>query len=202
MRLVKVSFVGAIVLLAGLAVVAYARVINLQFGHVDRFVSRLTGVVHASQGRRASPHESTSATIDGSEITITYGRPYMRGRMIFGRLVPYGRVWCPGADEATTLDSMRDLQLGHLRVPSGPHTIWVLPTADTWTLIVSKEPSGFHTNYNASADLGHIDLMKRSLDMPVEQLTFAVVKNAEGRGGLVTMSWETTEASVPFTVVQ
>ena len=151
-------------------------------------------------GGRRSPHESVSAKVDGATMTIEYGRPYMRGRTIFGGLVPYQIVWCPGADAATTLDSTRPLQLGHLAVPPGPHTIWILPPPDVWTLIVSKEPSGFHTNYNQSADLGRIELMKRSLDAPVEQLTFAVVKNPAGRGGLVTMSWETTEVSVPFTV--
>jgi hypothetical protein len=165
-------------------------------------VSSLAVAAHLSarQGGRVSPHESTSAAIDGSDITITYGRPSMRGRTIFGGLIPYGRVWCPGADEATTLDSSRALQLGDLTVPPGPHTIWIRPTAATWTLIVSKEPSGFHTNYNASADLGKIDMIKRALDAPVERLTFAVVKNPAGRGGLVVMSWETTEVSVPFAV--
>jgi len=201
MRGVKLSLVGMLVIIGGLAMVVRPRLITMwQPGHVDRFLTRFTAVAHASQARRVSPHESTSAMIEGSDITITYGRPSMRGREIFGRLVPYGRVWCPGADEATTLDSTRDLTLGHLSVPAGPHTIWVLPTRDAWTLVVSKEPSGFHTNYNPSADLGRIELMKRSLDTPVEQLTFAVVKNPAGRGGLVTMSWETTEVSVPFTV--
>lgn len=154
----------------------------------------------AGRGPRVSPHESTRAAIDGSDITITYGRPSMRGRTIFGRLVPYGRVWCPGADEATTLDSPRPLLIGDVAVPAGPHTIWILPTADAWTLVVSKEPSGFHTNYMASADLGRIEMAKRTLDMPVEQLTFTVAKNPAGPGGFVTMSWETTEVSVPFTV--
>jgi hypothetical protein len=165
-------------------------------------VSSLIMAVHLSAGQigRVSPHESTSAAIDGSDITITYGRPSMRGRTIFGRLVPYGRVWCPGADEATTLDGNRTLQIGTLTVPSGPHTIWIRPTAETWTFIVSKEPSGFHTAYNASADLGSVEMAKRLLEKPVEQLTFAIVKNPSGRGGLVTMSWETTEVSVPFTV--
>ena len=68
-------------------------------------------VVHARQGRRASPHESVSGTVDGNDITITYGRPSMRGRMIFGRLVAWDRVWCPGADEATTLESHRELRV-------------------------------------------------------------------------------------------
>jgi hypothetical protein len=160
------------------------------------------GVVHARQGRRASPHESVSETIDGSDITITYGRPFMRGRVIFGRLVAWDHVWCPGADEATTLDSRRALRLGQLAVPPGPHTIWVLPTRDAWSLIVSREPSGFHTNYNASADLGSVEMIKRTVPMPVEQLTFAVLKSPAGGGGTITMTWETTEVSVPFTVVQ
>ena len=158
-------------------------------------------VVETRQARqRASPHESVSATVDGSEMTITYGRPYMRGRMIFGRLIPWGRVWCPGADEATTLDSTRPLRLGALTVPPGPHTIWIRPTPDTWTLVVSKESSGFHTNYNSSADLGRVEMMKRTVAEPVEQLTFAIAKNATGAGGAITMTWETTEVSVPFTV--
>ncbi|PYR29587.1 MAG: hypothetical protein DMF92_11325 [Acidobacteria bacterium] len=87
-------------------------------------------------GGRRSPHESVSAKIDGATMTIEYGRPYMRGRTIFGGLVPYQIVWCPGADAATTLDSTRPLQLGGLAVPPGPHTIWILPTPDVWTLIV------------------------------------------------------------------
>ena len=159
-------------------------------------------VVHARQGRRASPHESVSGTVDGSDITITYGRPSMRGRMIFGRLVAWDRVWCPGADEATTLESKRELRLDQLAVPPGPHTIWILPTREAWSLIVSKEPSGFHTNYNPSADLGGVAMMKRTVPAPVEQLTFAIVRNPTGPGGMITMTWETTEVSVPFTVVQ
>ena len=153
-----------------------------------------------AKGPRVSPHEATSATIDGGAITITYGRPSMRGREIFGRLVPYGRVWCPGADEATTLDSARPLRIGDLDVPAGPHTIWMLPTADAWTLVVSKEPSGFHTAYDASADLGRIEMTKRTLDAPVEQLTFAIAADPGGHGGLLQMSWATTEVSVPFAV--
>jgi DUF2911 family protein len=153
-------------------------------------------------GGRRSPHESVSAKIDGSTMTIEYGRPYMHGRTIFGGLVPYQIVWCPGADAATTLDSTRPLQLGRLAVPSGPHTIWILPTPDVWTLIVSKEASGFHNFYNSSADLGRIELRKRTLAAPVEQLTFAIAKNPDGKGGSIAMTWETTEVSVPFTVGQ
>jgi hypothetical protein len=154
-----------------------------------------------AQRGRASPHESVSGTVDGAEMTIVYGRPSMRGRTIFGGLVPYGRVWCPGADEATTLSSTRDLRLGNLTVPAGPHTIWILPTNDLWTLIVSKESSGFHTQYSPSQDLGRVPVRKRDLSTPVEILTFAIVRDSAG-GGSIVMSWEQTEILARFSVVQ
>lgn len=157
-------------------------------------------LLDAGQRQRASPHESVSASIGSAELAITYGRPYMRGRVIFGSLVPYGRVWCPGADEATVLTSSKPLVLGGaLDVPAGPHTIWILPTADQWTLIVSKEPSGFHTRYHDAADLGRVPLGKRTLDTPVDQLTFAFRKTGD-QGGAIVMSWENTEVSTPFKV--
>src|SRR5262249_35652076 len=117
-------------------------------------------VVAAGQTNRISPHESVSGIVDGAKLTITYGRPSLRGRTIFGVLVPYGLVWCPGADEATTLESDRALRFDTLVVPPGPHTIWMLLSEDRWLLVVSKEPSGFHTRYNASADLGRVPLQK------------------------------------------
>jgi hypothetical protein len=152
--------------------------------------------------QRASPHESVNETVGPAAITVTYGRPYMRGRAIFGALVPYGRVWCPGADEATVLESDRDLQFGTLTVPAGPHTIWMLPTADTWTLIISAQPSGFHTRYPAGSDLGRVELQMRTLASPVEQLTFAIRETPSRGGGTLAMRWATTEVSTPFTVVQ
>jgi hypothetical protein len=161
-----------------------------------------SGVVHARLGQRASPHETVSSIVDGTDITITYGRPLMRGRMVFGRLVPWDRVWCPGADEATTLESKRELRLGQLAVPPGPHTIWIMPTRNEWSLIVSREPSGFHTGYNPSADLGSVAMTKRTVPTPVEQLTFAIARDSTAPSGTITMTWETTEVSVPFTMVQ
>jgi hypothetical protein len=152
-------------------------------------------------GQRVSPHETTSAVVDGARLTIVYGRPSMRGRVIFGALVPYGRVWCPGADEATTLESSRAIEIGAARIPTGPHTIWILPSETRWTLVISRESSGFHTRYNSRADLARVDWTRRGLAAPVEQLTFTIAPRPDG-GGQIAMSWERTQVSVPFTVVQ
>ena len=157
-------------------------------------------IVLRAQPGRLSPHESVRATVDGARLTIVYGRPSMRGRTIFGVLVPYGDVWCPGADEATTLESSRPLRLGDLTVPTGPHTIWMLPDRDRWTLIVSKEREGFHSRYPSGSDLGRVALTMRETPAPVERLTFAIA--AQGSGGTIAMTWERTEVSVPFTVAQ
>jgi hypothetical protein len=170
------------------------------------------GVVATCAAQRASPHDSVSATIDGADISITYGRPYVRGREIFGALVPYGRVWCPGADEATTLTTSKPLQLGGdmspgvtarpvLLLDAPQYTLWILPTQDQWWLIVNKQTGQWHTQYRASADLGRVPLQKRTLDAPVEQLTFAIRKQSGG-GGTIVMSWATTEVSAPFSVAR
>jgi hypothetical protein len=154
----------------------------------------------AQSGRR-SPHETTMATVEGASLEIDYGRPYMRGRRIYGSLVPFDVIWCPGADEATTLDSSLPIRIGGVTVPAGPHTLWVLPTANDWTLIISNQPSGFHTIYPRGADLVRVKFTKRPLADPVEQLTFTIEPAANG-GGTITMSWEQTAASVPFEVIK
>ena len=93
----------------------------------------------AAQAGRVSPHESVANVIDGADVSITYGRPSMRGRAIMGQLVPYGRVWCPGADEATTLTVVAG-RCGSApsRCAAGSYTLWMLPAAGDWSLIVSK----------------------------------------------------------------
>jgi hypothetical protein len=181
------------------AIIAFAIVGSVAAVGVAGFMARRARP--GLQPGRLSPHESVSAAIDGAPVAIVYGRPSMRGRRIFGSLVPYGRVWCPGADEATTLESSRGLRVGALDVPAGPHTIWMLPEARRWTLIVSTEPEGFHTRYSPSLDLGRVPLQVRALDTPVEQLTFAITPASAG-GGTIAMSWEKTAVSVAFSVVK
>ena len=156
--------------------------------------------VASAQRARVSPHESTSATVDGAAMSIEYGRPSTRGRVIFGQLVRYGDVWCPGADEATMLSTNRPLRIGPLAVPAGEYSLWILPTEGDWTLVVNKEAHTFHTNYQGSRDLGRVMLQKRTLTSPVEQLTFAIEQSSAGAGGRIVMSWATTEVSVPFMV--
>jgi hypothetical protein len=151
-------------------------------------------------GQRASPHESTSGTIDGATLTITYGRPSARGRKIMGGLVPYGEVWTPGADEATTLTTSEQLRIGNVVVPAGEYSIWMMPSPTEWTLFLNKNANLFHTaTRNTRQDLPRIRLQKRTLDDPTERLTFTIEQNPSGPGGVIKMLWENTELTATVT---
>ena len=153
-----------------------------------------------AQGRR-SPHERTpDVTVDGAEMFIEYGRPYTRGRQIFGSLVRYDDVWCPGADEATYLSTSKPLKLGKLALPAGEYSLWILPTEKEWTLIFNKDAHTFHTSYRSRSDFGRVVMQKETLPANVEQLTFTIEANGGAKGGRIAMSWATTKVSVPFTV--
>jgi hypothetical protein len=149
-----------------------------------------------------SPHETTTGTVDGASLSIDYGRPSMRGRQIFGRLVPYENVWCPGADACTRLTTSRDLQFQNFLLKAGAYTLWMVPSERRWTLTFNGDSRAFHTRRDPRRDVGTIEMQRQTLTAPVEQLTFVIGPNPSAPGGLLTMSWETTRVVAPFTVVR
>ena len=166
----------------------------------------LSAMSALAQEKRVSPHETTSAVIDGSRVTIVYGRPYTKNprtgeeRKIWGGLVPYGKVWRMGADESTLLITQKPLIIGGTPIPAGAYSLYALPEEDGPTkLIINKQIGQWGTQYNQSHDLARVDMTKESLDTPVNQLTVEVAKNPSG-GGVIKMMWEKTQFSVPFTV--
>ena len=153
-----------------------------------------------AQGRRASPHEQTPVvTVDGSEMFIEYGRPYTRGRVIFGSLIRWNEVWCPGADEATYLSTSRPIRVNNLKLAAGKYSLWIQPTEDVWTLIFNSDWDTFHTNHRSRSDVGKVPMQKETLPANVEQLTFTIEPNAGAPGGRIAMAWATTKVTAPET---
>ncbi len=136
----------------------------------------------------------------GADIFVDYGRPYMRGRVIMGGLVPYGEVWRTGANEATHLVTGADLRIGDTTVPAGTYTLYTIPAEDGWQLIVNRQTGQWGTQYDAGQDLARIPMRTTRMDEPVEQFTVRVDPRGEREGALV-LEWENTRAEVPFTVV-
>ena len=162
-----------------------------------------------AQQKRVSPHETVSAIVDGNRVMVVYGRPYTKNpktgesRKIWGELVPYGKVWRTGADEATLLITQKPIVFGETTIPAGAYTLFTLPNEDgTAKLIINKQVGQWGIgpgSYDEKQDVARIDLKKDALDAPVDQFTMAVSKNPSG-GGVLKMMWENTEFSTPFTV--
>jgi DUF2911 family protein len=150
---------------------------------------------------RVSPHETQQFEIDGSRITIEYGRPSKKGRAIWGGLVPWNRWWMPGADEATTITTTTAIQLGTLKVPAGQHTFYFMPQETTSQLIVSNETGQWHTVYHQDRDLGRVDVVMKKIDPIVEQMTFAIEPKTGG-GGVLKLSWDDREYSVDVQILK
>jgi hypothetical protein len=148
----------------------------------------------------ASPFTTTSVTIAGKMIGVEYYAPSMRGRKIMGGLVPFGVVWCTGANWATKITSEADLALGDLKLPKGSYSIWTVPGERDWTLIINRQTGQFHLNYDSSRDFGRIKMNLKTLAAPVETFKIDLRSGVRDKGTLALL-WETTEASIPFTVV-
>jgi hypothetical protein len=106
---------------------------------------------------KPSQHGSVTQEVAGTTITIEYDRPVARGRDLFGSLVPYDRVWCPGANECTTITISTPIKIEGQDLAAGTYTLWAKPGAAKWTMIINKAHPTFHTQYSRVTDQ---DLLK------------------------------------------
>src|SRR5436189_4097043 len=153
-----------------------------------------------------SPHETTSAVIDGCRVTISYGRPFTKdpksgeARKIWGALVPWEKAWRTGSDEATVLITQKPLMFGETAVPAGAYTLYTIPSeSGASKLAISKNLGAWGVPVDEKNDLARVEMKKEPLDKPNDQFTMAVAKNPAG-GGLIKLMWDDTQFSVPFTV--
>jgi hypothetical protein len=155
--------------------------------------------------RYNSPPESASTVIDGDHITIDYYAPSMHGRKVMGRLVPYGEVWCTGANWATKITTEADLDINGLKLPKGSYSIWTLPNEKEWLLIINKQTGQFHLDYDQSQDFGRVKMNLKTLPSPVERFKIELESSggnsSGGDKGTLSLLWETTDAWVPIRVL-
>ena len=150
-------------------------------------------------GKAGSPHVKTDWTIDGANLSITYGRPALKGRVPGKDIDPYdGREWRTGADEATTLVTDKPLTFGSLKVPAGTYTLYTIPTGGTWHLVISKKTGQWGIPYPKGEDLGRAPMTLGKAPAAAERLSFSIQDNA--KGATLHIDWGTTRASIPFTV--
>ena len=148
---------------------------------------------------QASPPASASCDLGGGKsIKTDYSSPRAKGRKIYGGLVPFGEVWRAGANSATTFVTSADINVGGKAVPAGSYTIFTVPTADKWTLIINKKTGEWGIPYKYESDeLARIDMKVSKLPSPVENFTISYAKS--GAGCTLQIDWEATRASVDIT---
>jgi len=149
------------------------------------------------KSKRPSPPGSAECKFaDGKTVHIDYSRPFVKGRKIYGGLVPYDEVWRTGANEATTFATNTNLDVGGAKVPAGNHTLFTIPSQKQWTLIISKRTGEWGIPYpGQSEDLARAQMRSQELSGPVEQFTISFERTS-AEACTLRLDWETTRAEV------
>jgi hypothetical protein len=148
---------------------------------------------------QASPPASASCDLGmGKTIKTDYSSPRLRGRKMVGGQDPYGQVWRNGANAATTFVTSAEVVVGGKTVPAGSYTLFVLPTAEKWTLIINKKTGEWGIPYTYESDeLARIEMKMSKTSSPVEN--FTIVYDKTPAGCTLREEWDTTRATVDIT---
>ena len=146
----------------------------------------------AQPDHKISPHD----TVSTKNIKVYYGRPYKKGRVIFGGLQKYGEVWRCGADEATEINFAKDGTFGGKPVKAGAYTLFVIPNEKEWTIILNGDPHFWGTQYedHKGKDVLHVNVPVKNLAAPIEQLTIRFA------GQSMIIEWDKTQVSIPVMI--
>src|SRR5438067_7730229 len=160
------------------------------------FLIATFAMAQEDKSKRPSPPAQAQCKLsDGKTITVDYASPRMKGRKIFGGLVPYGEVWRTGANDATTFVTTANVSIEGKDVPAGSYTIFTIPEQDKWTLIINKQTGEWGIPYKYEAnELARVPMQVSKTSSPVENFTISF--NQSGSACTLQMSWENTQASV------
>jgi len=147
--------------------------------------------------RPLSAGDSAEATVAGKHITVRYSRPWQRGRAIWGVVVPFDSVWRTGANAATALTVDGDVTIGGAKVPRGTYSLYSIPAAAAFTLIISRKAPGREPDYDAKADLARIAMKPERPSSAIDP--FKIWFEPEAQGALLIMGWGDREFTTRVT---
>lgn len=162
---------------------------QLSFVFVALFVTALAG---AQEKKPASPAATATGTINGAEITINYSSPSVKGREIWGALVPYGKVWRAGANAPTTFTTSSNINIEGQELPAGTYALYVIPEKNEATVIFGKDKTIGANKYDQSKDQIRVKVKTKKSSKMNESLVYTVNKNK------IILSWENLD--IPMTV--
>jgi len=145
-----------------------------------------------------SPPQTIKQDFGISSIELSYSRPGVKGRKVFGDLVPFGAVWRTGANSATTIDFGDDVTIGTTKVPAGKYGLLTVPDKDNWTIIITKQDTVTNpAQYKQENDVVRVNVKPMTLKDKMETFTmqFANVKPSTCE---LEIMWENTAVSLPI----
>ena len=170
------------------AVFGLATVLTTSAAHAQAEMTKPT-----ANEPKPSPAAKATGKIGASDVTVVYSSPAVKGRAIYGALVPYGEVWRAGANEATTVAFSEPVTVQGKPLPAGTYSFFVIPTSKQWTVIFNKEPKQWGAyKYDQKLDALRVVVTPRKAAKLNERLTYAVMPNG------LTLSWEKLE--LPITI--
>ena len=154
-----------------------------------------------AQTKSYSPEQTVTYNLNGYDVEVFYNRPYKKERKIFGGLVPYGRVWRTGANEATTFKTNKDLTIADKTLKAGKYTLWTIPNADSWTIIFNDKQYSWGVNRNGVSREAEYDALQAeaavtALNQVVEQFTIQL--EDQNSKPVLSFSWDQTKVSLPL----
>ncbi len=158
---------------------------------MKKLVFLLLGVFIAANTFAQSPR----ITAESTNASVAYGQPSKKGREIFGKLVPFNEVWRTGANEATEITFKKDVKIGNSLVKAGTYSLFTIPTAGEWTLILNsslKQWGSYDYNKIKTNDVATIKVASTKTSSVVEKLTINITDSA------LTIAWDMTSVSVPL----
>lgn len=148
---------------------------------------------------QASPSARVEQQVGVNKFSVTYSSPGVKGRPIWGELVPYGELWRTGANAATQLEAAKDFSIGGTKVPAGTYALYTIPGKTTWTVILNKNPNAGGTRgYDEKNDVARITVTPAQSPAR-ERLTFLFAETTDDATRL-DLEWDTLRVSVPITV--
>lgn len=148
---------------------------------------------------KASPTDIAKATLKDTYIKVTYARPHKKGRVVFGELVPFGKVWRLGANDATEITITKDVKMAGNAVAAGTYTMFCIPEADKWTIILNKELGQWGAyRYSEKADLLRFTVPVAKSDKVYEPFTIKL--DAKGTEANMSIIWDETQVNIPISV--
>ena len=162
-------------------------------------VAAVLGVVFVVFMRQTKSHSPAATAVyqrNGLDIRVDYCQPAKKGRVVFGELLPYGKVWRTGANEATEISFRQPVLFAGKPVKAGKYTLFTIPDREKWTVILNQETGQWGLSHNESEDL--LRVVVPPVSQPDVTELFTIALHEAGDGSEMQLTWDQTKVTVPI----